>query len=187
MTSTKFWPSIRVALVSALFCSAAQAVTLSATATDLQDAVSGQDLWRFDYSLAGPLPAGNGVTLTFSYLDFAGLAVVTAPAIDVDYSLLDTDAPATFDGLLTLIAKGDLTSAYTTSFSVSFTKLTPSALSSQSFGGFDELGDPILNGGGGISVTIVPPSPVPEPSNAALFVLGAFAVAGAQWRRSRAV
>ena len=44
MTYNKLWLPIKVALVSAIFCGAAQAVTLSATAVDLPDVVAGQDL-----------------------------------------------------------------------------------------------------------------------------------------------
>jgi hypothetical protein len=183
MTYNKLWLPIKVALVSALFCGAAQAVTLSATAVDLPDVVVGQDLWQFDYSLAGPLAQFNGLNLIYPFADFDTLTVVTAPASDVAFALTPTDAPSSADGLLTLTAQADLTSAYNTNFSVSFTKLTANALGPQTYELFDDTFAVIDTG----SITIGSPSPVPEPSKAALLLLGAFAVAGAQWRRSRAV
>ncbi len=185
MNCNKLWLPIRVALVSILFCGAAHAVTLSATAVDLPDVVAGEDLWQLDYSLVGPLAAFNGVNLIFPFADFSGLAVVTEPAADLLSALSPTDAPSSTDGLLALQAQSDLDSAYATSFSVSFTKLSGNALGPQSFEVFDD-GFNIVDSGT-LTVTIGPPSPVPEPSNVALFVLGAAAVAGVQWRRSRAV
>lgn len=180
MTRNSFWLPFRAAILSAFFCGAAQAVSLSATAVDLPDVVVGQDLWQLDYSLGGPLAAFNGVNLVFPFADFADLSVVTAPASDVASALSPTDAPSSTDGLLTLTAQTDLTSAYATSFSVSFTKLTSNGFGPQSFEVFDDSFNVIESGT--FAVT-----PVPEPSSAALLLLGAFAVAGAQWRRSRAV
>ena len=181
MTYNKLWLPIKVAFVSAIFCGAAQAVTLSATAVDLPDVVAGQDLWQIDYSLAGPLAQFTGVNLIYPFADFDTLTVVTAPSSELDYAL--TPAPSSADALLTLTALSDLTPAYTTNFSVSFTKLTANALGPQAYELFDDTFAVIDTG----SITIGSPSPVPEPSKAALLLLGAFAVAGAQWRRSRAV
>lgn len=181
MTYNKLWLPIKVALVSAIFCGAAQAVTLSATAVDLPDVVAGQDLWQIDYSLAGPLAQFTGVNLIYPFADFDTLTVVTEPPSELDYAL--TPAPSSADALLTLTALSDLTPDYTTNFSVSFTKLTANALGPQAYELFDDTFAVIDTG----SITIGSPSPVPEPSKAALLLLGAFAVAGAQWRRSRAV
>lgn len=184
MTHTKFWLPFRVAVLSALLCGAAQAVTLSATASDLPDVVVGEDLWQLDYSLTGPLPAFNGVQLIFPFADFDALSVVAAPGADLLSVLSPPHAASSTDGLLTLTAQADLTSAYSTSFSVSFTKLTTQAIGPQAFELFDDSFQPV--GSGTLAVTIGSPPPVPEPSKAALLLLGAFAVAGVQWRRSRA-
>ena len=185
MNYHNLWLPIRVALLSVFLCGAAQAVTLSATAFDLPDVVAGQDLWQLDYSLGGPLAAFNGVNLTFTFADFDALTMVTAPGVDLLSTLSPTDAPSSTDGVLTLTAQAALNSAYATNFSASFTKLTGNAFGPQSFEVFDETFAVI--GTGTLAVTIGSPPPVPEPSEAALLLLGAVAVAGAQWRRSRVI
>jgi len=124
------------------------------------------------------------VTLIYPFADFADLALVTAPAAELSPTLTPTDAVSNFDGLLTLQLQSALTSSYSTGFSVSFTKLTTKAFDPQTFQIVDGDTFAVIDTG---SVTIGSPSPVPEPSKAALLLLGAFAIAGAQWRRSRAV
>ena len=183
MNYNMLWLPIRVALASVFFCGAAHAVTLSATAVNV---VAGTDQWRFDYGLQGPLDIDFGVNLTYSMAEFADVKVVTPwPAADIEYTLT-TDSG--FDGLLTLKAPNGLASNYATNFSVSFTKLTPSPPGIQSFTQPFEVVDHDFNfvSDGNFTITGLP-SPVPEPSEAALLLLGAVAVAVAQWRRSRAV
>lgn len=182
MNHNKFWLSIKVAIASAFLCGTAHAVTLSATAVDLADTVAGQDLWRLDYSLSGPLAEFHGVNLIYASTDFADLMLVTPPAAELATTLGQPDASAPFDGLLTLQAQSSLTSAYATHFSVSFTKLNGSTFSPQAF----ELVDDSFNvtGSGTLPVTISSPSPVPEPSEAVLLLLGTLAVAGVRRRRS---
>lgn len=183
MNHNQFSLCLKSALVSVLFCSAAHAVTLSATAIDLPDTVPGEDLWQLDYHLGGPLTAFHGVNLLFPFADFSGLNLLTPPAPDLLPALSPVDASSSIDGVLTLTAQSDLVPAYTTAFSLSFTKLTAQALSPQSFEVFDDSFNVVDSGT--LSITIGS-SPVPEPSTLALFSLGAIAMLGMQRRRSKA-
>lgn len=183
MNHCKLWLPLKSALISVLFCSAAHAVTLSATAIDLPDATPGEDLWQLNYSLNGALPAFHGVNLIFPFADFSGLTLLTPPAVDLSPALSPTDAASSIDGLLSLTAQSDLTSSYTTTWSLSFTKLTAQALSPQSFEVFDDSFS--VTDSGTLPITIGLP-PVPEPSTVALFSLGALAMLGMQRRRSKA-
>ena len=183
MNLSKLWLPLKSALLSVLFCSAAHAVTLSATAIDLPDTVPGEDLWQLNYHLDGPLTAFHGVNLLFPFADFSGLNLVTPPAVDVSPALSPVDASSSIDGVLTLTAQTDLAPAYATAFSISFTKLTAQALNPQSFEVFDDSFNVV--GSGTVPITIGS-LPVPEPSTLALFSLGAIAMLGMQRRRSKA-
>ena len=159
------WGLVRAAAVglTMVMASAAWAApTVIFAATDLTDTTVGEDLWRYDYSITGPVDAFGSVNLLFSAASYANLVSQTT---DANLSLLDVqpDTLGGGDGIVFVTPINGLLAADVAALSVDFVWLggsgsTPGA---QPFEVVDGNGGPAgtgvtrLQSGGGT---------VPEPS-----------------------
>lgn len=181
-TRRKTWGALRasaVGLSMVLVNAAWAAPTVVFTATDLVDVTAGEDLWRYDYTISGPVDAFGSINLLFSPTLYASLHAQT---LDLDLSLLvqNPDVAAPSDGIVFVTPISGLSAAATTTLSVDFTWLggvgrTPGA---QAFDVVDGLGSPA---GGGVSRPLNGGS-VPEPS---ALLLAATALLALSARRER--
>ncbi len=159
------WATLRVAAVGLAMVAASAAwaaPTVIFVATDLADATAGEDLWRYAYTITGPVDAFGSVNLLFSPASYANLVSQTTDAnLDLVDTQPDTGLPA--DGIVYVTPFSDLLASDTALLSVDFVWLggsgsTPGA---QKFdvvdgaGGFAGSGVTRLQSGGGT---------VPEPS-----------------------
>ncbi|MGS0757516.1 hypothetical protein ACVBEH_24435, partial [Roseateles sp. GG27B] len=146
------WGKLRAATVAALsvmaVCTAWASPTASFVATDLVDSVAGQDLWRYDYTVSGPIDANWLMNLLFSPTKYANLVSQTA---DSNLTLLpdvqpDTGLPA--DGIVQFSLNNALLAADAAALSVEFIWLgaAGSAPGAQPFEVVDSAGNPAGNG-----------------------------------------
>ena len=146
--------------------------SVSYTATNLPDITSGVDLWRYEYTVTGPVDLYGGVTLHFAYGQYSGLTDPNNPS-DLSQPLTEP-VSSSFDGLVTdtfpLVALG---AANTASFQVDFTWLGTGTPGAQQYEVFD--GGFVTVGGGNTTVTgaLI----VPEPSGIALLAVALAALA----------
>lgn len=180
MVSNRFLGVCGALLLSGFIASPAQALTVTATAVDLPDAVAGQDLWRFDYLLTGPVQAFAGATLTFVVAEFSGLVVsASPPAADWLGAVTPGDASAPFDGVVQFTAQAALGAASSGQFSVDLVWAQPRQPFQQSIELFEDGGNVLSTGMQSVAI-------VPEPATAALFGAGALLVGAAgRYRRRR--
>jgi hypothetical protein len=159
--------------------------TVTYTATDLADAVVGQDLWQYTYKLKGPLAEFNSVNLIYSpssYDDLALLSNSDPGSIDVVLTQPDAGLPA--DGQATLLALLGLTDLFEASIEMSFVWLGSGAPGAQPLQVLDEQFNVISEGR--TTATTTGPNDVPEPSTVLLAAL-ALALAGRISNRTRVV
>ena len=160
------WGKLRVAAVVGLSATAACAAWASPTAsfvvTDLTDTVAGQDLWRYDYTVSGPIDANGLMNLLFSPASYASLVSETS---DPNLTLLpdvQPDAGLPADGIVQFSLNNALLAADAAALSVRFIWLGApgSSPGAQLFEVVDGAGNPA---GGGMT-TLQGVSSVPEPS-----------------------
>ena len=143
---------------------------VSYTATDLPDITSGVDLWRYEYTVTGPVDLYGGVTLHFAYGQYSGL---TDPNNPNDPNLLliepvSISVSSSFDGLATnTFPSVALGAADTASFQVDFTWLGTGTPGAQQYEVFN---DNFVTVGGG-NTTVTGALIVPEPSGIALLAV----------------
>ena len=166
--------STRILIVMGLLAStvSAYATTIEYTATDIADVTPGEDLWQYDYSIAGR----NFVQAQFFdiYFDpalYGTLLSGPAPNPDWDVLILQQPAPANippFDtGIFDAFALGDGASL-AGSFSVVFAYLGTGTPGAQPFTIFDTDGTQLETG-----FTRAPGgAPVPEPATGAMSLPG---------------
>lgn len=152
-----------VLLASLCAASMAWAVpSVTYSAIDLADTTVGEDLWRYDYSVSGPLLAFEQINVFFVQTSYASLASLSNDAtIDVLPTQPDTSLPA--DGYVTVTALNPLTASDKANLSVSFVWKGAGAPGSQAF---ETLDDQFNVVGGGITQA------VPEPSSVAMMLAG---------------
>ena len=114
------WRTARAALAGLSMmaaCAAWAAPTVIFTVTDLADTTAGEDLWRYDYTVSGPVDAFGSLNLLFSPALYASLQSQT---LDPNLSLLDVqpDALAPADGIVYITPINALLAAETTALSV---------------------------------------------------------------------
>jgi MYXO-CTERM domain-containing protein len=142
---------------------------------DLPDIVSAEDLWEFQYTLAGDFAQFDGLTLVFAADKFAGLSLARPPDTAAFASLLAQPQPGLgADGLLTLTAERAVISE-THQFSVSFVWLASGLSGAQPFEVFDGTNFEVTQFG----VT----QAIPEPKAASLLLLGLVALAALRRRQ----
>ena len=167
MVSNRFLGVCGALFLAGLMASPAQALTVTATAVDLPDAIAGQDRWRFDYLLAGPVQAFFGATLTFAVTEFSGLVVsASPPAVEWLGAVTPGDASASFDGLVQFTAQAALGAASNGHFSVNLVWAHPRQPFQQPIELFDDGGNVLSSGLQSVAA-------VPEPATGALFAAGA--------------
>lgn len=95
------------------------APTVLFVATDLTDTTSGQDLWRYEYTLSGPVDSFGSVNLLFSPANYANLISQT---LDLNLSLVvdQPDAGLPADGIVHVSPLNALLAGDTTTLSVDF-------------------------------------------------------------------
>ncbi len=148
--------------------------TVSFVATDLADTTVGEDLWRYDYLISGPLGVFEAVNLLFSPTDYGALSSV-AGAPQLDLLPIDPDAGLPANGMLTATALTTLAAGATANATVSFVWL---AIGTQPGAqAFEHLDDGFNVIGNGLT------RPVPEASTALLLLGGLLLVPWAVSRR----
>ncbi len=159
------------------------APTVLFVATDLTDTTSGQDLWRYDYTLSGPVDSFGSVNLLFSPANYANLMSQT---LDTNLTLLDVqpDAGLPADGIVYVTALNGLLAGDTASLSVDFVWLGASGTKpgAQAFEVVDGAGSPA---GGGMSQPLSGGT-VPEPSALLLSFTALLALSAKRKQRSQA-
>jgi hypothetical protein len=147
----------------------AWAATITFTATDLPDAVPGQDLWHYQYTVNGIFVAFGGFEVLFDAGRYS-LLQDPAPAVNGDWSVVITqpDAGLGTSGLYTATALTGAPSLANT-FALDFVWLGSGNPGSQPFDVFDDSFALIAQG----STTARGGStPVPEPTSIALVAAG---------------
>lgn len=150
------------ALTMVAACAVSAAPTVLFVATDLADTMVGQDLWRYDYTISGPVDSFGSVNLLFAPASFANLQSQSA---DPNVSLVDvqpdTGAPA--DGIVYATMLAGLLAADTAALSVDFVWLggAGTAPGAQPFEVVDGSGFPA---GRGVSRPASGGGTVPEPT-----------------------
>ena len=123
-----------LALSGFLIGGAAQAVTITYQANDLQDVVAGQDLWSYAYQLSGSFGDFEGFNLFYTAASYADLDLTAPPEPDLLWSSVITQPDPGFpaDGLLGVTALAALTPA-NLPFTVAFTWLGSGSPGDQPF------------------------------------------------------
>jgi hypothetical protein len=155
--------------------------SISYVAVDEADVVMGQDLWRYDYTLTGPVDLFGGLEISFEAGLYEAVIISGAdPILDVSTPTTQPDpifGPGLVVVTLPTVALGAGDAGL---FSVNFLWNGPGAPGSQSYRIFDgSFGDVVLS-------RTVPTgtSPIPAPSAASLVLLALAALATT--RRARA-
>jgi hypothetical protein len=164
-------------LLLAGWAGSASAITVRYVATDLPEAPSAPDRWRYDYTVdAFPYAAGWGFTVYFDPLLY-GAIETPLPAVGAGWDAVAFQPdPGSFDGIYDVEATISSPSVATT-FSVVFTWLGAGEPGAQPF----ELRDPIY-----VPAQLGLTVPEPQGAAAAAAVLAAFAAIAARRRRAAA-
>ena len=147
---------------------------VSYTATDLADITSGVDLWRYDYTVTGPVDPFGGVTLHFLYGQYSDLMFANADprvdtsAIPIEPTLGSGDGLATVSFPTTAsFPTGGLGASDTASFQVVFTWLGTRTPGAQPYEVFNADFTQVVSG----ITTVTGALTVPEPSGIALLAV----------------
>jgi len=184
---------LSVSLAALLLPAAANALMIQYAATDLTDTTSGEDLWRYDYTLSGQIfNEYQGFTVFFSPNNYGALSSPSAPNSSSDWDVLriNPDPGIPDDGLFDALALVNNASLSGT-FSVQFVWLggastVPGAQSYETYkcnNGDCNTGFEITSGGGSLSTVS---GAIPEPGSLSLFLAGLLGL-GAQCFRSRQI
>ena len=156
--------------------------TVTYVATNLADTTIGEDLWRYDYVISGPLEAFGSLNILFGYASYMNL--LSTPGDPGNFSSLDIqpDTGLATDGIVILTPFSDLLASDSTGLSVDFvwTGNPAAAPGSQTFQVFDAAG----NFSSESTTRAAGSIPVPEPAVASL--VGAALLALGVSRRRRA-
>jgi len=173
----------RALLVSALFATPAAFAlpVITYTATNLADLVVGEDLWRYDYVIGGPLGTFESVNIFFDATSYGELSGETAGS---PLTALTTPSFMGSDGYLTLTADTAMAAGDSAVASVDFVWLLPTrAPGAQSFEHLDENFNVVGNGATSAVADPDPPGTVPEPSSALLVLSGLLLAGGLRARK----
>ena len=171
------------AIVLFSYSTRVQAATVEYVATDLIDVTPGENLWRYDYRVIGAtFLQSEFFDIYFGPALYGVLTAEPAPNNDWDVIVLqqpDLANPPPFDtGIFDSFALTNNPSL-TGTFSVTFVYLGSGSPGAQPFEIFDASASTVETG-----VTSAPAGAVPEPSTAALFLIGFAAWAIHLHRRS---
>ena len=167
--SSSFTLTRTAVLAAALAASnAAWAIpSITFVATDLHVAVSGHEMWRYDYAISGPINGFQDINLLFAFGSYSTLKVLTSYDATLLSPLVTQPDPSPQiqgDGQVTLTALRAMTPTTSTPLSVTFAWLGNGSPAAQSF----ELLDNFSVIATGMTIAAV----VPEPSSAWLALLG---------------
>jgi hypothetical protein len=126
------------ALAALSLCAATAAWSMpsvSYVATDLADINAGEDLWRYDYAISGPMDAYQSVNLLFAEASYASLMLESN---DAELSVLLTPSGLGLDGQATATALSAIAAAPPVALAVSFVWLGGGMPGSQSFEYLDD-------------------------------------------------
>ncbi|KQP11838.1 PEP-CTERM sorting domain-containing protein [Pseudorhodoferax sp. Leaf267] len=167
MVSLSIRKRVYALLLGSLLCLQAQAVTVTATASDIADTVAGEDRWQISYRITGALPQFHTLTFELSSSTYGALTPTSVPAA-LDPSLL-SGGPA-FNDVLSLLALDALGAGQSLNAVFAFNLLSAPTFAPQAFNEADELGVPASSGL--VQVTVADPNAVPEPASWMLLGLG---------------
>jgi hypothetical protein len=138
----------------------AAAVTISFEVTDLPDALPGEDLYRYEYSLSDfPFPAGYGFSIFFNHALYTSLESPPPPVgPDWDILSIQPDPGLPDDGLYDALALVD-TPATLSGFTIEFVWLGAGVPGSQPFVIYDSAFETIESGQTRTRVVGVPETP----------------------------
>jgi len=157
--------------------SALASAGVSYTVTDLPDTTPGQDLWRYQYSIGGPLAAFNAINLLFAPTDYSDLSVIGSTA---RVSALAAQPDPTFpaDGMLTVTALNLLLATDVETVDLDFIWLggTGRAPGAQDYQVLDENFIEVGSARTRLTGTQGGPQVVPEPSPLALLAAAVLAL-----------
>ena len=157
-----------VCIAIVCFTAPAMAASVSYQVTDLADTTPGQDLWRIDYLVSGPLSQDNQINLLFLPSVFSDVNLVSNSAqaqIDVA-PVIQPDIGLPADGELTLTALTELDAKFKGHVEVNVVWSGTGKPGAQSF----EVLDSSFNVSASGQTTAV--SSVPEPDMAWLMLSG---------------
>jgi hypothetical protein len=148
----------------------AGAVTIFFEVTDLPDALPGEDLYRYEYSLSDfPFPAGYGFSIFFDHVLYTSLESPPPPVgPDWDILSIQPDPGLPDDGLFDTLALVDAPTL--TGFMIEFVWLGAGVPGNQSFVIYDSAFAAIESGR-----TTTRTVAVPEPPALGLLLLSLFA------------
>lgn len=153
--------------VALMLCAASEAlasVMITYTAYDLPDLASGQDLWHYEYTLSGTLPAFNAVNILFPG-DLYSDPAVTDESRGVFTFLTPPDPFFPADGLLNVTALTDIAGGSSESVGLDFVWLGAGTPGRQSYEVLSDFFDVI-----GAGQTSAVGAAVPEPDSTLLLV-----------------
>ena len=178
---------LSVSLAALLLPAAANALMIQYAATDLTDTTSGEDLWRYDYTLSGQVfNEYQGFTVFFSPTNYGVLSSPGAPnsSPDRDVLTIDPDPGIPDDGWFDALALVNNASLSGT-FSVQFVWLggastAPGAQSYETYKCSDidcSTGVDITSRGGSL-----PTGAIPEPASLSLVLAGLLGLGARRFR-----
>ena len=152
-------------------------VTLSATATDLADGATGQDRWRFDFTVTGDMAQGDvlAVLLGDIYADLVNLT----PSVPGQFDTAIDTSQLTPQYRLTDTGGNAATQSFSVGLVLSPTIAVPGSLSVASL--YNSVSG--ITGFRTVTIGLVPAAPVPEAGTASLLALGLVALAIGRRRR----
>ena len=161
---------------------------VSYVATDLVDTITGQDLWRYDYTITGLVD--ESLLLNFSFLKYlnldasetyatTGMDVADGDAKLVVFLLASSDPVAMVAGLISVNQQDPLSAASPITMRVEFDWLGQGAPGSQGFQVFDVVG----NSTEGATTPPGNGNVIPEPASLALMLAALLGACVARHRK----
>jgi PEP-CTERM motif len=175
-------PRLVAAIAACVLTSASWAQTITFAAHNIADAVVGQDLWQYDYVVAGSLPEFNAYNLIFSPASYSDIQFfATSHPTELDVLVTQPDSNLQADGQATVTALTTLNSGFAANLSLRFVWAGPGAPAAQSYQILDDSFNVVD------TRQTLPTTPIPEPEVAYLMLAGLAGVAFAAKRRARKV
>lgn len=161
--SKNLWLTAAAIVLSLVTTGEAKAAAIQYVATNLADTTPGQDLWRFDYTIAGrSFLQSQFVDIYFDPLLYSSLTAAPTPNPDWDVAILQQPNPLNLPpfnvGIFDMFALVD-NASLAGEFSVTFVYSGPGTPGSQPFDVFDASGAVLES-----SFTSPVTSGIPEPS-----------------------
>jgi len=148
------------------------------TVTDLPDTTPGQDLWRYHYSISGPLTASNAINVLFSPPASYSNLLVTGSTSGISPLVAQPDPALPADGMLTVTALNTLLATDVETVDLDFVWLggPTAAPGSQAYEVLDDSFNTVSSGQTQLAGTQPGPQPVPEPGPLALITAALLAL-----------